>query len=124
MLFEGAKRLLVAADQILGNACRVVRPQKGHVRQSHGDKLAMLFDLCRTSGREDQVADAGSHGEHRFDDVGRRDGRADEGFGGICHTRAVSGSLTTATVGLLCPARGKPTDWWIRSDRLIGRQSL
>jgi hypothetical protein len=59
--------VLVAADQIAGDLRRVRRVQRRALGDRHHLQLAVAFDLRRTAGREDQVADSLAGIEHRAD---------------------------------------------------------
>ena len=66
---ERSLGLHVRADQVGGNAVRVLRPEHREPRHRDRDELAVFFNLGRTAGGEDEIADALPLRQHCFDEV-------------------------------------------------------
>jgi hypothetical protein len=111
MILQGSHRLEVATDHAARHPAGVLRPeQRQHVGR-HRRQLAMLLDLRRPAGREDEVADTLAGFEHRHDQAGGE--VRGEPFGnlseerGSVHDRRGSGHVGTIGRRLSCEYGGR-----------------
>src|SRR5262249_13287262 len=83
LLLQGRKRLLVRRQQFARDARRVLGFQDRHLGDRDRTQFALLFNLRRASGREDQVADALARLDHGRDECVRSDRGRGGGGGGL-----------------------------------------
>ncbi len=94
--------LLVIADQVGGDASRVVRRKRAASRHFYPHQLSVNLDLGRSPGRKNQVADLLRHAQHA--------GQQHRGWDGVRPTDAIEGNCS----------RGTPRSSHFKHSQLIG----